>query len=167
LWSDTARLQPDFLFKFLNLIQIGAVLLPDILGNILCCNVRSCSLAPFVALTFCVKSGAHDGVFEFCMEVGAFALELLPGFSVLHFELRNLALVFNQAKSFLFCCHLLPCLCRLFCAFLCCKVFFSLLGFRVTFGLIAALSLHVFLTLFTSVKLAGEATLNLLKMTLS
>ncbi len=79
LWLNTTRPQLDSLFKFLNLIQIGAVLLPDVFGSILCCNVRRCQLAPFVALTFCVKSGAHDGVFEFCTEVGAFALELLPG----------------------------------------------------------------------------------------
>jgi hypothetical protein len=64
--------------------------------------VRSCPLAPFVASTFCVKSGAHDAAFEFCTKVGAFALELLPGFSVLHLELRNLVLVLDQAKSFLF-----------------------------------------------------------------
>ncbi len=36
------------------------------------------------------------------MEASAFALELLPGFSILHFELRNLVLVFDQAESFFF-----------------------------------------------------------------
>jgi hypothetical protein len=125
-----------------------------------CCGVRSCPLAPFVASTFCVKSGAHDSVFEFCMEVSAFGLELLPGFSVFHFELRHFVLVLIKPKAFFLPpSSSLPSLPPLH--FPMPRGFFSLLGFRVTFGLIPAFSLPVFLTLFTSVKLAGrEAMLN-------
>jgi hypothetical protein len=101
-WLDAARLRHDSLFQLLNLIQVGTVLFLDVLGNILCCNVRSCPLAPFVAVTFHVKSWAHDGVFEFCEKVGGFALKLPSGFSFLHFELRNLVFIFDQAKSFHF-----------------------------------------------------------------
>ncbi len=98
---DAASPRPDSLFQFLNLIQVGTVLFLDVIGNILCCNMRSCSLVLFVAVNFHVKSWAHDGVFELCDEVGGFALKLPSGFSFLHFELRNLVFIFDQAKSFL------------------------------------------------------------------
>ncbi len=73
-----------------------------------------------VASTFCMKSWGDDGVFDFCAEVGPFALKIFTP----SFWTQEPVPFFWSRKRLSFCCHLHPCLhCQIF-AFLSRNVYF-------------------------------------------